>query len=201
MTEKEKMISGMAYSVLDEELVRLHRACVDACALCDRLLPSQLEERKKSLARILGKTGERFLIEPGFFCDYGFNIEIGENFFANYNLVILDCAPVRFGDNCLIGPQCGFYTACHPLDAAERASGLEYAKPITVGNDVWFGGHVTVLPGVSIGSGSVIGAGSVITRDVPPGVVAAGNPCRALRPITEKDRLAAGPLARLSEKN
>ena len=199
MTEKEKMISGMAYSVLDEELIRLHRACVDACALCDRLLPSQLEERKKRLARILGRTGERFLIEPGFFCDYGFNIEIGENFFANYRLTILDCAPVRFGDNCFIGPQCGFYTACHPLDAMERASGLEYAKPISVGNDVWFGGHVTVLPGVTVGSGSVIGAGSVITRDMPPGVVAAGNPCRPLRPITEKDRLAVSS-ARLPEK-
>ncbi|WP_294557426.1 sugar O-acetyltransferase [uncultured Mailhella sp.] len=194
MTEKEKMMAGIVYSVLDEELIRLHRACVDACALCDRLLPSQLEARREHLARILGKTGEHFLIEPGFVCDYGFNIEIGEHFFANYNLVILDCAPVRFGRNCFIGPQCGFYTACHPLDAGERAAGLEWARPVLVGNDVWFGGHVTVLPGVTIGDGSVIGAGSVVTRDIPPGVVAAGNPCRVLRPVTEKDRILQGGL-------
>ena len=183
MTEREKMVAGLMYSVQDEELVRLHRACVDACVLCDRLLPSQLEERRGQLKHILGSTGERFLIEPGFRCDYGFNITLGEDFFANYGLIILDCAPVRFGRNCLIGPQCGIYTAVHPLDAVERASGMEYAKPVTVGDDVWMGGHVTVLPGVNIGDGSVIGAGSVVTRDIPAGVVAAGNPCRVLRPV------------------
>ncbi len=183
MTEREKMIAGQIYSTQDEELIRLHRACVDACALCDRYLPSQLDERREHLRRILGSTGENFLIEPGFRCDYGFNIEIGENFFANYNLVILDCAPVRFGRNCFIGPQCGIYTAVHPLDAKERATGMEYAKPVTVGDDVWFGGHVTVLPGVSIGDGAVIGAGSVVTHSIPARVVAAGNPCRVLRPI------------------
>lgn len=183
MTEREKMIAGQIYSVQDEELIRLHRACVDACVLCDRYLPSQLDERREHLRRILGSTGENFLIEPGFRCDYGFNIEIGENFFANYNLVILDCAPVRFGRNCFIGPQCGIYTAVHPLDAKERASGMEYAKTVTVGDDVWFGGHVTVLPGVSIGDGAVIGAGSVVTHSIPARVVAAGNPCRVLRPI------------------
>lgn len=183
MTEREKMIAGQIYSTQDEELIRLHRACVDACVLCDRYLPSQLDERREHLRRILGSTGENFLIEPGFRCDYGFNIEIGENFFANYNLVILDCAPVRFGRNCFIGPQCGIYTAVHPLDAKERATGMEYAKPVTVGDDVWFGGHVTVLPGVSIGDGAVIGAGSVVTHSIPARVVAAGNPCRVLRPI------------------
>lgn len=183
MTEREKMIAGQIYSTQDEELIRLHRACVDACVLCDRYLPSQLDERREHLRRILGRTGENFLIEPGFRCDYGFNIEIGENFFANYNLVILDCAPVRFGRNCFIGPQCGIYTAVHPLDAKERATGMEYAKPVTVGDDVWFGGHVTVLPGVSIGDGAVIGAGSVVTHSIPARVVAAGNPCRVLRPI------------------
>lgn len=183
MTEREKMIAGQIYSTQDEELIRLHRACVDACALCDRYLPSQLDERRGHLRRILGSTGENFLIEPGFRCDYGFNIEIGENFFANYNLVILDCAPVRFGRNCFIGPQCGIYTAVHPLDAKERATGMEYAKPVTVGDDVWFGGHVTVLPGVTIGDGAVIGAGSVVTHSIPARMVAAGNPCRVLRPI------------------
>lgn len=183
MTEREKMTAGLPYSVMDEELIRLHRTCVDACVLCDAILPSKLEERREKLRRILGRTGKNFLIEPGFRCDYGFNIEIGENFFANYGLVILDCAPVIFGKNCFIGPQCGIYTAVHPLDAKERACGVEWAKPVTVGDDVWMGGHVTVLPGVSIGSGTVIGAGSVVTHDVPSGVVAAGNPCRVLHPV------------------
>ncbi|WP_346665064.1 sugar O-acetyltransferase [uncultured Mailhella sp.] len=183
MTEREKMIAGLPYSVLDEELIHLHRACVDACVLCDSILPSKLEERREKLRRILGRTGENFLIEPGFRCDYGFNIELGENFFANYGLVVLDCAPVTFGKNCFIGPQCGIYTAVHPLDARERAAGVEWAKPVTVGDDVWFGGHVTVLPGVNIGDGAVIGAGSVVTHSIPARVVAAGNPCRVLRPI------------------
>lgn len=189
MTEREKMAAGLLYDTQDEELIRLHRACVDACVLCDTILPSRLDERREHLRNILGETGEHFLIEPGFRCDYGFHISLGEHFFANYGLVVLDCAPVRFGRNCFIGPQCGFYTAVHPLNAEERAAGLEYARPITVGDDVWFGGHVTVLPGVTIGSGSVIGAGSVVTRDVPAGTVAAGNPCRVLRPITDRDKL------------
>ena len=189
MTQLERMTTGRIYRVQDQELVRLHRACVDACLNCDAILPSRIEERCEKLRQILGKTGERFLIEPGFRCDYGFNIEIGEDFFANYGLVILDCAPVRFGRNCFIGPQCGIYTAVHPADPKQRAAGLEYAKPVTVDNNVWMGGHVTVLPGVSIGEGSIIGAGSVVTHDVPAGVVAAGNPCRILRSVTEKDRI------------
>ena len=192
MTEREKMIAGLPYSVLDEELIRLHRACVDACVLCDAILPSKLEERREKLKRILGRTGENFLIEPGFRCDYGFNIELGENFFANYDLVVLDCAPVRFGRNCFLGPQCGIYTAVHPLDARERAAGVEWARPVTVGDNVWMGGHVTVLPGVSIGDGTVIGAGSVVTHNVPAGVVAAGNPCRIIRAVEEKGCSGSG---------
>ena len=192
MTEREKMIAGLPYSVQDEELIRLHRACVDACVLCDGILPSQLEKRRECLKSILGRTGENFLIEPGFRCDYGFNMEIGENFFANYGLVVLDCAPVIFGKNCFIGPQCGIYTAVHPLNARERAAGMEWAKSVTVGDDVWIGGHVTVLPGISIGDGSVIGAGSVVTHDVPSGVVAAGNPCRIIRAVDEKTFPAQG---------
>lgn len=192
MTEREKMIAGLPYSVLDEELIRLHRACVDACVLCDAILPSKLEERREKLKRILGRTGQNFLIEPGFRCDYGFNIELGENFFANYDLVVLDCAPVRFGRNCFLGPQCGIYTAVHPLDARERAAGVEWARPVTVGDNVWMGGHVTVLPGVSIGDGTVIGAGSVVTHDIPAGVVAAGNPCRIIRAVEEKGSSGSG---------
>ena len=124
---------------------------------------------------------------PPFQCDYGYNIEIGENFFANFNCIIVDCAKVKFGNHVFIAPGCGFYTAGHPLDVSQRNQGLEYAYPITVGDNVWFGGNVSVLPGVTIGSNTVIGAGSVVNFDIPSGVIAAGNPCRVIREITEED--------------
>ena len=135
------------------------------------------------MKEILGKTKGQFLIEPNFFCDYGYNISLGNNFYANHNLVILDCAPVEFGDNVFIGPNCGFYTAEHPIDAETRNKGLEFARPIKIGNNVWFGGNVTVLGGVTIGDNAVIGAGSVVTKDIPANVVAVGNPCRILKAI------------------
>ena len=192
MTEKEKMLAGMLYRVgpnadpqAKEELERAR----ELCALFNRLLSSQKEERAALLRQLLGRTGEHFHIEQNFWCDFGSNIEIGENFFSNHDLVILDCARVTFGRNCFIGPQCGFYTAAHPIDAEQRNAGYQYALPITVGDDVWFGGHVSVMPGVRIGSGTVIGAESVVTKDIPAGVVAAGNPCRVLREITEADKL------------
>ena len=140
------------------------------------------------MRKILGNTGASFCILAPFWCDYGYNIEIGENFFANHNCIILDCAKVTFGDNVFIAPNCGFYTAGHPIDAERRNQGLEYARPIKVGDDVWFGGGVQVMPGVTIGSNTVIGSGSVVTKDIPSGVVAAGNPCRVIRPITEEDK-------------
>ena len=123
-----------------------------------------------------------------FWCDYGYNITFGENFFANHNLVILDCAKVTFGNNVFIGPNCGFYTAGHPIDFEQRNRGLEYAYPIKVGSNVWFGGGVQVMPGVSIGSNVVIGGGSIVTKDIPSNVIAVGNPCKVIREITEKDK-------------
>ncbi len=192
MTEKEKMLSGMLYSVrpgADVQAKRELDRARELCALCNRIPPSQDDERLGLLRQLLGRTGERFWIGHNFWCDFGSNIELGEDFFANHDLVILDCARVTFGRNCFVGPQCGFYTAAHPIDAAQRNALMQYALPITVGDDVWFGGHVSVLPGVNIGSRTVIGAGSVVTRDIPSGVVAAGNPCRVLRPISEADRL------------
>lgn len=123
-----------------------------------------------------------------FHCDYGYNIEIGENFFANYNCVILDGAKVTFGDNVFIAPNCSFYTAGHPIDVLQRNQGLEYALPIKIGNNVWIGGNVTVLPGVTIGDNTVIGAGSLVNKDIPSNVVAAGNPCRVIREITENNQ-------------
>lgn len=139
------------------------------------------------LRQLLGSTDGRFLIEPSFWCDYGYNIHLGKNFYANHNCVILDCAKVTFGDHVMVGPNCGFYTACHPIDPQQRREGVEFARPITVGNDVWFGGGCTVLPGVTIGDGCVIGAGSVVTRDIPDNCLAVGNPCRVIREITDRD--------------
>lgn len=136
---------------------------------------------------ILGKTGKQFTINAPFWCDFGYNIEVGENFYANHGCVILDGAKVTFGDNVFVAPNCGFHTAGHPLDVEQRNQGLEYAYPITIGDNVWIGAGVTVLPGVTIGNNVVIGAGSVVNRDIPNGVVAAGNPCKIIRKITEND--------------
>lgn len=188
MTEFEKMISSQLYNAEVEELramrARAARLCHQLDQL-DQLDPTEEEARLALLRELLGSTGERLTINSGFKCDYGSNITIGENFYANYNCVILDCAPIVFGDNVFIAPNCGFYTAGHPVDAPTRNSGLEFAYPITVGDNVWIGGNVTVLPGVTIGSGSVIGGGSVVVHDIPPNVVAVGNPCKPIRQIKE----------------
>lgn len=188
MTEKEKMNRQMLYDAnYDETLLKERTAAKELCYDYNALRPSQQKEQKEILGKLLGGTGENFCITAPFWCDYGYNIEIGENFYANHNCVILDGAKVRFGDNVFIAPNCGFYTAGHPIDAERRNAGLEYAYPITVGDNVWFGGGVQVLPGVTIGSNVVIGSGSVVTKDIPDNVVAAGNPCRVIRVITEED--------------
>lgn len=178
MTEKEKMLSGKLYksSKLFDELIKTK----DLCFKYNNLMPSNLEERSKILKQILGKTKVKFYIEQPFLCDYGYNIEIGQNFYANHNLVILDCNKVKFGDNVFVGPNCSFYTAEYPLDVKIRNEGLESAKPIEIGNNVWIGGSIVVLPGIKIGDNTVIGAGSVVTKDIPSNVVAVCNPCRVL---------------------
>ena len=144
-----------------------------------------LEEKKSILEKLFQKRIDTVLIEPNFYCDYGFNIHLGKNFYSNHNLVILDANKVEFGNNVFIGPNCGFYTSGHPLDYKTRNKGLEYAKPIKVGNNVWFGGNVCVLPGVTIGDNVVIGAGSVVNKDIPSNVVAVGNPCKVVKEILE----------------
>ena len=184
MTEKEKRDRGELYDAnydkaLEEERIRTK----DLCFKYNGLEPSKQEERKKIIKEILGSTKEDLLIEPNFYCDYGYNISVGENFYMNHNGVILDGAKVEFGDNVFIGPNCGFYTAGHPIEVDLRNKGLEYAKPIKVGNNVWFGGNVVVLPGVTIGDNVVIGAGSVVTRDIPSNVIAHGSPCRVVKEI------------------
>ena len=187
-TEKEKAREGILYDANnDAELLAERLAAADMTYELNRLRPSQVAEREALFRRLFGKTGKVFSIVSPFFCDYGYNIEIGENFFMNMNCVILDGTKVTFGDNVFVAPGCGFYTAGHPLDAERRNAGLEYALPIRIGNNVWIGAQVCVLPGVTIGDNSVIGAGSVVTKDIPSGVLAAGNPCRVIRPITEAD--------------
>lgn len=183
LNEKEKMLAGEIYDANDAVLVEERQKCKDLCFEYNHLLPSKIEKRKELIKNILGKTTDHFHIEQPFYCDYGYNIEIGENFYTNHNVVILDCARVTFGDNVFIAPNCGFYTAGHPLDAERRNKGLEDAKPITVGSNVWIGGGCTILPGVTIGDNTVIGAGSVVTKDIPANVLAFGNPCKIVREI------------------
>ena len=174
----------------DTALIEERKAAKELCYDFNQLRPSDSETQQRIMRRLLGKTaGDSFCIVAPFWCDYGYNIEIGKNFFANHNTVILDCAKVRFGDNVFVAPNCGFHTAGHPIDAERRNRGLEYAYPITVGDNVWIGAGVQVMPGVTIGSNVVIGGGSVVVKDIPSNVVAAGNPCRVLRQITDEDRL------------
>jgi len=183
MTEKEKMLNGELYNSTDKDLVADRLYAKSLCYEYNRIPYTNRREMNDIISNLFQKIGENFTIEPSFFCDYGYNIEIGENFYSNHNLVILDCAKVTFGDNVMIGPNCGFYTAAHPIDAKTRNTLLEFAKPITVGDNVWFGGNVTVNPGVNIGDNCVIGSGSVVTKNIPSNTVSAGNPCKVIRYI------------------
>lgn len=189
MTEKEKMCAQMLYDAnYDQALLEERDKAKDLCHQYNQLRPSDRASQQEVLKKLLGKTGENFILTAPFWCDYGYNIELGENFYANHNLVILDGAKVTFGDNVFIGPDCGFHTAGHPIDFERRNRGLEYAYSITVGDNVWIGAGVQVMPGVTIGSNVVIGGGSVVVKDIPSNCVAVGNPCHVLRPITEADR-------------
>lgn len=187
MTIKEQMLSGNWYHAADPALIKELRHCQQECFEINQMPPLQIDERNYRIARLFGKAGKSLHVNTPFNCDYGENIEVGDFFFANFNLVILDEAKVTFGSHVYIGPNCSFYTAIHPLDPVERNKDIEAAKPITVGDSVWFGGNVIVLPGVTIGSGTTIGAGSVVTKDIPDNVVAVGNPCRVIRHLKFRD--------------
>ena len=188
MTEKEKAALGLLYNNnYDKELIEERLDCQTMCHKYNQLLPREMEKRQQLIRQILGDIGDGFQIESPFHCDFGYNIHIGKNFYANYNFVILDEAPVTIGDHVFIAPDCGLYTAGHPINATQRNEGLEYAKPITIGNHVWIGGGVKVMPGVTIGNNVVIGCGSIVTKDIPDGVIAAGNPCKIIREIDAKD--------------
>lgn len=175
------MINEELYDLADSQLVNERNIAKDLCCAFNNTKPSETQKQKEVLIKLLGKTPKEFVILSPFWCDYGYNIEIGDNFYANHNLVILDAAKVIFGNNVFIGPNCSFYTVNHPLDYETRNKGLEYAKRITVGNNVWMGGNVVVLPGITIGDNSVIGAGSVVTKDIPSNSVAVGNPTKVIK--------------------
>ena len=164
------------------------RKCKDQCYRYNQLNPNDLEAQRKILSGLLGRMGENVIFTPPFWCDYGYNISVGDFFYSNHNLIITDGAEVTFGNNVFIAPNCCFTTAEHAIDPQQRRDGLEIAKPITVGNNVWIGAGATVLAGVTIGDNSVIGAGSVVTKSIPGGVVAVGVPCNAMRKITEEDK-------------
>ena len=183
MTEKEKMLAGELYDAADPQLVAERRRARDLLHALNGSRDGQRELRLDVIRRLFGAAGEGVWIEPPFFCDYGGNIRVGDGVFFNFNCVVLDVAAVTIGSDTMFGPAVQIYTATHPMDAAERRRGLEAAKPVVIGSDVWVGGGAVILPGVTIGARSVIGAGSVVTTDVPEGVFAAGNPCRVIRPL------------------
>jgi len=180
-TEWAKMLAGDVYDAMNPEFLRRLEETRGRIWEFNNLHPSQVEKQKSIIRGLLGGCGERFHINQPFRCDYGCNITVGENFFANFNLTILDEAPVIIGDNAFIGPNVSIYTACHPLDAQSRNTGVEWAEPVKIGNNVWIGGGATFLPGVNVGDNVVVGAGAVVTHDVPDSVVVAGNPARIVK--------------------
>ena len=187
MTEKEKMLTGKMYIASGEELTAERLHAKELLSEFNALPPSEQERRNVILKQLLGKTEAQYYIEPPFRCDYGYNITIGKNFYANYNCTILDCAKIEIGDHVLLGPNVSLFTAGHPLEADERIKGLEYAYPITIGNNVWIGGGTIINPGITIGDNSIIGSGSIVTKDIPANVVVAGNPCRIIRKLDNNE--------------
>jgi maltose O-acetyltransferase len=183
-TEHEKMLRGELYNPMDKELVALRMRARRICERINSTPQSKLGDRKSQFESLLGKTGNGFYIESSFQCDYGGNIHLGDNFYANFGCVVLDVASVTFGDNCKLGPQVGIYTATHPIDPFERARGLEFAQPITIGDHVWIGGNATLLPGIVLGNNTVVGAGAVVSKSFPEGnIVIGGNPARIIKNI------------------
>lgn len=181
-TEKAKMLAGELYDPRDAQLASERRRCRSLCRRLNQSTEDAETERRQILDELFGRATDVW-IEPPFFCDYGTNITLGARVFFNFNCVVLDVTSVTIGSHVLFGPGVQIYTATHPMDAAERRTGLESGRPVVIGSDVWIGGGAIVCPGVTIGDKSVIGAGSVVTRDIPAGVFAAGNPCRTLRTL------------------
>lgn len=188
-SEKELMLSGKLYKSLDDELFKDSRKARRLTRLFNNSNEEDLEYRADLLKQLFKSVGENIYIEPSFRCDYGSNISVGDNFFANYDCIILDVCDVNIGNNVFFAPRVCIFTASHPIDADVRNELLEFGKPVTIGNSVWIGGNTVINPGVTIGNNVVIGSGSVVTKDIPDNVIAVGNPCRVLREITEEDKV------------
>ena len=188
MNHRQRMLAGLPYQAGLDGLPQERLEARKLTYAFNHLPPEQQEEAVSILKRLFGRTGRELWVEAPFHCDYGYNIEVGENFYANYNLTILDVGKVTIGDNAMFAPNVSIFTAGHPIHPQARNSGYEYGLPITIGDNVWIGGGAILLPGVTVGSNVVIGAGSVVGRDIPDNVVAAGNPCRVVREITDADR-------------
>lgn len=184
MTEKEKMLAGEVYCAIDPQLLKELAETREVIHDYNLLRPSENEKKLELLKGLLGHIGDdKIIINQPFRCDYGKQISIGKRFFANFNFTILDEAPVTIGDDCFVGPNVSIYTACHSTDPVERNTRQEWAKPVTIGNNVWIGGSVTILPGVSIGDNVSIGAGSVVVNDIPSNTIAVGNPCKVIKEL------------------
>lgn len=188
MNHKERMLAGLPYKAWLDGLAEERLENKKKIFRYNNLEPGNDKEKDRLIKEILGKTGDYINIETPFHCDYGYNIEIGENFFANYNFTVLDVGKVKIGANVQIAPNVSIYTAGHPIHPDSRNSGYEYGIGITIGDNVWIGGSVCIMPGVTIGNNAVIGAGSVVTKNIPDNALAVGNPCRVIRMITEEDR-------------
>lgn len=182
-TEKEKMLNGELYNAGDSELVKERLNARRLTRLYNQSLETESNKRTELLKELFGSTGENLYIEPTFRCDYGYNIHVGENFYANFDCVFLDVCEIRIGANCFIAPGVHIYTATHPLNPIERISGAEYGKPVSIGDNVWIGGRAVINPGVNIGNSVVIASGAVVTKDVPDNVVIAGNPAKVIKQI------------------
>lgn len=184
MTEKEKMLAGEQYDACDADLLTQLNEVKVLCQQYNNLLPTDFDARNRMLQTILGQADRDTFINQPFYCDYGKHIKVGKRFFANFGLTILDEAYVTIGDDCFLGPHVSLYTACHSTNPKERNTRREWAEPIHIGDNVWIGGNVTVLPGVTIGDNCTIGAGSVVIKDIPANSVAAGNPCKVIKQLT-----------------
>lgn len=183
MTEKELMLAGKMYDPLDPQLVQDREDARRRTREYNATLESEPALRQEMLSAMFGSIGKTITVETPFRCDYGYNIHVGENFYANFDCVILDVCEVRIGINCFVAPGVHIYTATHPVHPQERCSGREFGKPVTIGDNVWLGGRSVILPGVTIGDNVVVAAGAVVVKDVPPNVVVAGNPARIIREI------------------
>lgn len=187
-SEKEKMLSGDLYIAKDSELRRDFLRAKELVREYNQTTEYQEPKRQEIIQRLFKKSGHGVHLEPPFYTDYGCNTVVGENFYTNYECIILDIANVKIGNNVLFGPRVGLYTAGHPIDAVVRNEAFEYGKPITIGDNVWVGGNVVINPGVTIGNNVVIGSGAIVTKDIPDDVIAVGNPCRVLRKINADDK-------------